>query len=79
METWMVIQGVGVVGGVGALVGAVLAFKNGKKPVGVLALLVAGGLGFLALNATAFAPAPLEPAPDAEPAPLGDDDFDAPL
>lgn len=71
----MIIQGVGAVGAVGSLVGAGLAFKRGKKPLAVGALLLAGVFGFLVLNATAFVPTPV----DSEVAPTPEDDFDAPL
>lgn len=58
MEAWMIIQGVGVMGAVAGLVGAVLAFRRGKKPQALIALLFTGVCGFLVLNATAFVSSP---------------------
>ncbi len=74
METWMIIQGVGGVGALACLAGAVLAWKRGKKPVAVVAVLLAGACGFAVLNATAFAPTEAEAEIEAQV-----DDFDAPL
>lgn len=71
----MMIQGAGAAGAIASVVGAVVAFKRGKTPLGAVALVLAGVFGFLALNATAFVPAPEEN----EFAPTPEDDFDAPL
>ena len=74
METWMIIQGAGGVGALLCLVGAVLAWKRGKKPLAVLAVLLAGVCGFFVVNATAFVTTEAEAEIEAE-----IDDFDAPL
>ena len=77
METWMIIQGVGGVGALASLGGAVVAWKRGKKPLAALALVLAAGFAFLVLNATAFVSTPVDSELDAAEAPA--DDFDAPL
>lgn len=74
METWMIIQGVGGVGALLSLVGAVVAWKRGKKPLAVVAVLLAGACGFAVLNATAFVPTDAEAEIQNQV-----DDFDAPL
>jgi len=74
METWMIIQGVGGLGALACLVGAVFAWKRGKKPIAVVAVLLAAACGFLVLNATAFVPTEAEAEIEAQV-----EDFDAPL
>ena len=80
METWMLIQGGGLIGGLLCVVGAVFAFRGGKKPVAAAALVVGILLAGVGLNATALTSDPVEQELESsEDAPLGDDDFDAPL
>lgn len=71
----MIVQGVGALGALGSVVGAGLAFKRGRKPIALGALLLAALFGFVALNATGLVPAPAQ----GEFAPTPADDFDAPL
>ena len=73
MEAWMILQGVGAIGAVVGLFGAVVAARRGKKPQAAFALLLTLLCGFLVLNATALAPAPQSDLDLAMP------DFDEPL
>lgn len=89
METWMAIQGGGVLLGLLGLIGVVMTLrkaKAGDMTGGKKAGMIGGGVllmlvgGFLVLNATAFAPTPPPDTGDtADVAPTAEDDFDAPL
>jgi len=89
MQMWMVVQGVGVLLGLLALVGIVMVLlkakksemSGGKKAGLLVGFVVLGLLGsFLILDATAIAPVPVPASGnDAQVAPQPADDFDAPL
>ena len=89
METWMAIQGAGVLLGLVGLVGVVMVLRKAKTSEmsgGKKAGMIGGGVvlmlvgGLLVLNATAFAPKPTPPGgDDAAVATQPEDDFDAPL
>jgi p-aminobenzoyl-glutamate transporter AbgT len=74
METWMMIQAAAGLGALLCLAGAMMAWKRGKKPVAVVAVVLAGVCGFLVANATAFVTTDAEAEIEAQ-----IDDFDAPL
>jgi len=78
METWMILQGVGGLLGLVALVGMVMAFRKMEAPkkwvaIGGLAIVGAGG-GFLVANATALSTTEEEEAIQEE---VEQDDFDS--
>jgi len=89
METWMAVQGAGVLLGLVGLIDIVMVLRKAKQsemPGGKKVGLIGGGVvlmllgAFLVLNATAFAPVPVPAGGDAaQVAPQPDDDFDAPL
>ncbi len=89
METWMAVQGAGVLLGLVGLIGIVMVLRKAKQsemPGGKKMGLIGGSVvlmllgAFLVLNATAFMPAPAPAGGDAaQVTPQPDDDFDAPL